>query len=61
MKDMFHQALFLFGAVLVITLLRLILGPWIQFLGSTNITLYLMLNGILFVVVIVLFVLSRKK
>ena len=61
MKDMFHQVLFLFVVFVAITGLRLLLGDVIRFLGTTDIALYLMIDGVLLVAVGILYIVSRKN
>lgn len=60
MKDIFHQVVFLFVVLLVITGLRLVLGDYIQFLGTTDIMLYLIVDGVLLIAVGILYLVSRN-
>lgn len=59
MKDLFHQVSFLFIALLIVTGLRLLLGDYIRFLGTTDIMLYLIVDGILLVILSILYVLTK--
>jgi NADH:ubiquinone oxidoreductase subunit 6 (subunit J) len=61
MKDIFHQALFLFIVLIVITGFRLVLGDYIRFLGTTDILLYLIIDGVLLIIVVILYILSRNN